>query len=140
MTDLLIIIHFLALAGGLGSSIYGRVVLAYGKGLPQEQRKFIRPLAPRIGAVGRFSLILLWLSGLGLVGTRYGFDPRAFDLYFWLKLVAVVALSGVVIRISLAQKSLSAGDQSALATVLSNSRWTGPLAVVAVILAVLAFH
>ena len=89
----------------------------------------------RIGTIG---LTLLWGSGLAIVYTRYGtfsILPRTFII----KLAAVVLLTLCVIYINVLQRRVDKGDTAAMAQIQTFGRITGPLALIAIIFAVITF-
>ena len=138
LDQFLVIVHFLGLAMGMSSG-FGNMVMAglIAKAAPHEKAVLGR-FPPAIGRVGLIGLTLLWGSGLSIVWTRYGtfaILPRAF-IY---KLIAVVLLTMVVIYIHFLQRRVQNGDASAMARIQLMGKLTGPLAVLAVIFAVIPF-
>ncbi|MHA1189419.1 MAG: hypothetical protein ACTSSQ_03010 [Alphaproteobacteria bacterium] len=97
------------------------------------------PLGGRFGRVSRGCVVLLWLSGLALLGLAYGFDLSGLGFWFWLKMLAVLVLTGAVTMIFLAERKIAAGDASARALIPRYAKIAGPAAMVAVALAILAF-
>jgi hypothetical protein len=91
-----------------------------------------------MGRIGLIGLVLLWASGIAIVLARYGtfaILPRPFII----KLAAVVLLTIAVLYIHLLQGRATRGDQAAMARIQVLGRATGPLALVAVIFAVITF-
>jgi hypothetical protein len=89
----------------------------------------------RIGVIG---LALLWISGLAIVWTRYGsfsILPRPFIV----KIAAVVLLTLAVIYIQILLPRAQRGDQAAMARIQLLGKLTAPLAIVAIIFAVITF-
>ncbi len=84
-------VHLLALALGLGTSIYldlrilSRFRRPVSTGLLAEFHRIHRLVFVALG--------LLWLSGLALIGVRTGFDLATFSPKLWLKLGVVTLLS-----------------------------------------------
>lgn len=107
------------------------------KAAPQEQAVLGR-FAPAMGRLGLIGLALLWASGLAIVWTRYGsfaILPRPFIV----KLAAVVLLTVVVIYIHVLQRRVDHGDTSVMARIQTLGKITGPLALIAIIFAVITF-
>jgi len=134
----LVVVHFVGLAMGLGSG-FAQMIMAglMAQASPQEKAVLAR-FPPRMGQVGMIGLVLLWLSGLSIVWTRYGtfsILPRTF-IY---KLVAVVLLTLAVATIQVLQRRAQAGDMSAMARMQTLGRLTGPLSLIAIIFAVITF-
>lgn len=89
----------------------------------------------RIGAIG---LALLWISGISIVLTRYGsfaILPRP----FLVKLTAVVLLTLGVIYIHILLPRAQRGDEAAMKRIQMIGKMTGPLAIIAIIFAVITF-
>ena len=123
---------------GLSTGFANMVMLGLiAKAAPAEKPVLARfpPAMSRIGAIG---LTLLWASGLAIVYTRYGtfsILPRAFII----KLIAVVLLTICVIYIHVLQGRVNKGDTAAMGQIQTVGRITGPLALIAVIFAVITF-
>jgi hypothetical protein len=138
LDNTLVILHFLGLAMGLSTG-FSNMVLAglMAKAAPAEKAVLGRfpPAMARIGAIG---LTLLWGSGLAIVYTRYGtfsILPRTFII----KLAAVVLLTLGVIYIHVLQVRVNKGDTAAMAQIQTVGRIMGPLAIIAIIFAVITF-
>lgn len=134
----LVVVHFVGLAMGLGSG-FAQMIMAglMAKASPQDKAVLAR-FPPKMGQVGVIGLALLWLTGLSIVWTRYGtfsILPRTF-VY---KLIAVVLLTLAVIAIQVLQRRAQKGDMAAMARMQTLGRLTGPLALVAIIFAVITF-
>jgi hypothetical protein len=138
LDHLLVVLHFIGL--GMGMSVgFANMVMAgvIGKAAPPEKAVLGRfpPAMSRIGVAG---LVLMWISGIAIVMTRYGrFDilPRAF-VY---KMIAVVLLTLSVIYIELLFARVKKGDASALGTIQIVGRLTGLFSLAAIIFAVITF-
>lgn len=134
----LVIVHFIGLAMGMSSGFANMVMAGLiARAAPQEKAVLGR-FPPAMGRIGLIGLVLLWVSGIAIVLTRYGtfaILPRPFII----KLTAVVLLTIAVIYIHLLQGRASRGDQAAMARIQTLGRATGPLALVAVIFAVITF-
>lgn len=138
LDQFLMVVHFLGLALGLSSGFANMVMAGLiAKAAPNEKAVLARfpPAMSRVGAVG---LALLWGSGLAIVFTRYGtfsILPRPFIVKF----AAVVLLTLVVIYINVLQPRAQKGDAAAMARIQTLGKLTGPLALVAIIFAVITF-
>jgi hypothetical protein len=134
----LVVVHFVGLAMGLGSG-FAQMIMAglMAKASPQEKAVLAR-FPPKMGQVGVIGLFLLWLSGLSIIWTRYGtfsILPRTF-VY---KLSAVVLLTLAVAMIQVLQRRAQKGDTAAMARMQTLGRLTGPLALIAIVFAVITF-
>jgi hypothetical protein len=138
LDQFLMVIHFLGLAMGLSTGFANMVMAGLiTKAAPNEKAVLSRfpPAMSRIGALG---LAMLWGSGLAIVYTRYGtfsILPRPFVV----KLAAVVLLTLAVIYINVLMPRAQRGDAAAQARIQTLGKLTGPLAIVAIIFAVITF-
>jgi uncharacterized membrane protein len=138
LDQFLLVVHFLGLALGLSTG-FANVVMAglIAKAAPDEKKVLAR-FPPAMGRLGVVGLTLLWASGLAIVLTRYGgfaILPRPFVI----KLTAVVLLTLIVLYIQVLQRRVDQGDTSAMARIQTLGRITGPLALIAIIFAVITF-
>ena len=134
----LVILHFLGLALGMSSGFANMVMAGLIAKAPPEEKRVLARFPPAMGRLGLIGLTLLWGSGLAIVWTRYGgfsILPRPF-IY---KLTAVVLLTICVISIHLLQRRAQGGDASAMAKIQLFGRLTGPLALLAIVFAVITF-
>ena len=134
----LVILHFLGLALGMSSGFANMVMAGLIAKAPPEEKRVLARFPPAMGRLGLVGLALLWGSGLAIVWTRYGgfsIMPRPF-IY---KLIAVVLLTICVISIHVLQRRAQAGDASAMAKIQLFGRLTGPLALLAIVFAVITF-
>lgn len=134
----LVIVHFVGLAMGLGSG-FAQMVMAglMAKAAPADRAVLAR-FPPAMGRVGVIGLVLLWLTGLSILWTRYG-TFSILPTTFIYKLVAVLMLTLCVIAIQVLQPRAQQGDAAALARMQRLGRMTGPLALIAIIFAVITF-
>ena len=134
----LVILHFLGLALGMSSGFANMVMSGLIAKAPPEEKRVLARFPPAMGRLGMVGLALLWGSGLAIVWTRYGgfsILPRPF-IY---KLTAVVLLTICVISIHVLQRRAQRGDPSAMMKIQALGRMTGPLALLAIIFAVITF-
>ena len=134
----LVILHFLGLALGMSSGFANMVMAGLIAKAPPEEKRVLARFPPAMGRLGLVGLALLWGSGLAIVWPRYGgfsIMPRPF-IY---KLIAVVLLTICVISIHVLQRRAQAGDASAMAKIQLFGRLTGPLALLAIVFAVITF-
>lgn len=134
----LVILHFFGLTIGMSVG-WANMVMAgvIRKAAPQE-RAVLGRFAPAMGKVGLAGLVILWVSGIAIVMTRYGsfaILPRPFII----KLAAVVLLTIIVIYVHFLQARVVKGDEAAMARIQMLGRMTGPLALIAIIFAVITF-
>jgi hypothetical protein len=138
LDQFLVIVHFIGLS--LGMSVgFANMVMAglIARAAPQEKAVLAR-FPPAMGRVGLVGLALLWASGITIVLTRYGtfaILPRTFIV----KLTAVVLLTIAVLSIQVLQRRADNGDSAAMARIQTLGRLSGPLALIAIIFAVITF-
>lgn len=138
LDNFLVVVHFLGLAMGMSSGFANMVMAGLiAKAAPPEKAVLGR-FPPAMAKIGLIGLVLLWGSGLAIVKTRYG----SFEILpqtFIYKLIAVVLLTICVIYIHLLQRRVQKGDTAAMGQIQFVGRLTGPLALLAVIFAVITF-
>ncbi|MBT3928021.1 MAG: hypothetical protein HOM52_12485 [Rhodospirillaceae bacterium] len=91
MYEALLIIHFLALAAGIGLSITLAVQSAHARRLPPEDADRFMAQAAKAAVIAPIAVLLTILSGVGLAWQQ-GWAPLDFGLGFWLKMAAVALL------------------------------------------------
>ena len=104
---------------------------------PQEKAVLGR-FPPAMAKIGVIGLTLLWVTGISIVMTRYGsfaILPRSFVI----KLTAVVLLTIAVAYIHVLMPRAQKGDAAAMARMQTIGKMTGPLAIIAIIFAVITF-
>lgn len=134
----LVIVHFVGLAMGLGSG-FAQMVMAglMAKASPQDKAVLAR-FPPAMGKIGVIGLGLLWITGLSIIKTRYGTFSILPQTFIY-KLTAVVLLTLAVGAIQVLQRRAQKGDMAAMARMQMLGRLTGPLALIAIIFAVITF-
>lgn len=107
----LIWIHFMALALG-GAATFGIPVVG-GKmaGAGQESRPLLLSIMKGLSSLGRAGLGALIVTGPLIVWLKYG--DAGFNVWFWAKMVLVVALLAGVIYAGINLKRSMSGDQAA---------------------------
>jgi hypothetical protein len=142
MYEALLILHFLALAAGVGASIF---MAALGAGAaklaPEEAGSLMLRAGNTAGKLGGGALVLLILSGLALTWLTDGALVEAGGWWFRLKIVLVVVLAvliGLVHR-QHAQIRRGADPRAAIPVLQRLGAGTLVTGVLIVILAVIAF-
>ncbi|MEY4094831.1 MAG: hypothetical protein RLZZ53_2030 [Acidobacteriota bacterium] len=134
----LVILHFVGLAMGLGSGFAQMVMARLIANASPQEKPVLGRFPPAMGKVGVIGLSLLWITGGLIVQYRYG-SFSVLPTTFVYKIAAVVLLTLVVIAIQVLQRKAQKGDASAMARMQMLGRMTGPLAVIAIIFAVITF-
>ncbi|MEO6222069.1 MAG: hypothetical protein ABIP90_02390 [Vicinamibacterales bacterium] len=142
MLDLWLILHFIGVALGVGTSFALLTLgLSTSDMAPAERAAFMRR-ASVVGVNGSIGLLLLITSGVGLLLTRGVQEVMAWGgPMFHIKLMLVVILIGVFGYLQvLVRKSRSADGAAAAARIPLISRIMLLLGVSVIVFAVLAFH
>lgn len=139
MYDLLLILHFIGLAMGVGT---GFALLRIGfsnRNLPPAERGMLFQKISALRLNGYTGLTLLVLSGLGLLVLRPGlFSVGGGFFHAKLALVAVMVVVVGSMHLILGKAKRAGGPPPAILPKLGNLNFT--LGLIVVVLAVLAFH
>jgi len=142
MYEVLLVLHFLGLALGVGTSFALLTLgLSAGDMSPEERGKFMLR-ASALSKNGSIGLTLLILSGLGFLAVRgFGEVMRWGGPAFHTKLLLVVILAGLVgYSQVLIKKAKQAGGGPHLAKLAKVGRIALAVSVLIVVLAVVAFQ
>ena len=138
LNQILLFLHFVGLTLGFSVSFANMVMGGLiAKAAPQEKGVLGRfpPLMSRLGTIG---LVLLWVTGLTLVFTKWnGFAILPWQ--FHVKLSAVVLLTITVAVIHRVERLVQKGDTAAAAKLESLGKVAMLLAMTALLFAVLTF-
>ena len=139
MKDAMLIVHFIGLAMGLGTSLgFMFLGIAAGKMEKSEALKFsLNTLA--MSRMGHIGLALLVISGIYLMTPYWG---RLFEIPTLMAKLALVLLLGALIGIisSRGRKARETNSEEALAKIQPIGKISLLTALAIVILAVLTFH
>lgn len=138
LDNVLVITHFIGLSLGMSVGFANMVMAGLIAKAPAQEQQVLQRFPPAMGKLGVIGLVLLWGSGLAIVFTRYGsFEilPRTFVI----KLAAVVLMTIIIAYIHVLQARVAKGDTASLARIQVLGRITGPLALIAIIFAVITF-
>ncbi|MCP4380970.1 MAG: hypothetical protein GY798_06055 [Hyphomicrobiales bacterium] len=139
LNDVLLMLHFLGLAmglaGGFGNLVMSRLI---AQAKPSDAMVLAR-FPSAIVRVSDIGLVLLWVTGVILIFSR--FDGLGnMPLAFWIKIVAVVALTGLVGFMHTLMAKAKRGDAGARARLPKVGPFAMLSALLAIVFAVLAFH
>ena len=139
LNDGLLMLHFLGLAMGFAAG-FGNLVMKglITKAQPSEAMILAR-FPPAISRVSDVGLALLWATGVILIFSKYG-GLGVMPGVFWIKIVAVVALTGLVGFMHSLMAKAKAGDRGAMARLPKIGPFAMLSALLAIVFAVLAFH
>lgn len=111
---LLLWVHLTSVAIGGAASFGVPGVLALSMKAEPAQRPVFGMAILRLAAIGRMAIVLLVLTGAAMVAVKYG-DVSALNLWFWLKMLLVVCLIGLVAVNMWNGGRIRAGDAAAMA-------------------------
>jgi hypothetical protein len=134
----LMVVHFLGLAMGLSTGFANMVMAGLVAKAAPNEKPILGRFPPAMARIGVIGLTLLWASGLAIIYTRYGsfsILPRPFIV----KISAVVLLTLCVAYIHVLMPRAQRGDAAAMARIQKIGMMTGPLAIIAIIFAVITF-
>lgn len=139
LNDILLMLHFLGLAMGLAGG-FGNLVMSrlMAQAKPSDAMVLAR-FPPAIVRVSDTGLVLLWVTGIILIFSKYS-GPGAMPGVFWIKIVAVVALTGLVGFMHSLMARAKKGDAAARRLMPKVGLFAMLSALLAIVFAVLAFH
>ena len=123
---------------GLSTGFANMVMAGLVAKAPPAEKAILGRFPPAMSRIGVIGLALLWISGISIVMTRYGgfaILPRPFIV----KLSAVVLLTLAVAYINILMPRAQRGDAAAMARIQTLGKLTGPLAIIAIVFAVITF-
>lgn len=138
--DTLLAFHFVGLMLGAGGGIGSALAMRHALTLPPEQASVIRGLGPTLSHTSGAGVVVMWLSGIGLVLWKYNGDLSGMPVMFWVKMAAVASLTLAAFLIGRAYAQLRKGNAAAAANLPKLGPVAGVSSLLAVIFAVLAFH
>jgi len=97
MLETLKIIHFLALAVGLGGGVANAIV---GAKITSQAPPLGGPVQRLLGRLSFVALIVLWLTGLWMAFGTTGLDG---SVWFWIKIIVVLAMTTAAVAAQVAQ-------------------------------------
>jgi hypothetical protein len=141
MNRLLIIIHFLAFGAGFAVAAGNNLAMMLAARAPAPEAAGLRRFPAVMTHIGDAGLVLLWLTGIILLWTRYGgIDGfAALPWAFWAKLACVVLITALVGLMHMTAARIKRGDMSVAARMPVYGRIGLGLLILIVIFAVMAF-
>lgn len=141
MLDLFLIMHFIGLALGVGTGFATMTLGIATKDLPPAERGAFMKRASALGVNGSIGLLLLIVSGVGLLATRGVDVVMAWGGgMFHAKLTLVVLLIGMFGYMQVLLRKFKGGDTSVAPRLQLASRIMLLLGVSTIVFAVLAFQ
>lgn len=139
MREAMLIVHFLGLAMGVGTSFAFMFVGIKASKMETEKGKEFQMNSFSLARMGHIGLALLVLSG-GYLATPYWSNLGEYPLFIT-KLILVVALGAIIgILSSKAKKAIAANDDAAMQKLATFGKLNLLIGLAIVVLAVLNFH
>jgi len=139
MFHTLLIVHFLSFSAAIGAGLANMAASIKLNAMPPEALPSIAGFRMTLGKLSTVGLILLWLTGIGLVAQTHGWAVFS-NMMFLLKLLAVIGLTVLSVMANMAvmqaRKSGTPPDMEKMKRLGMGSQ---ALAVLALIFAVFAF-
>ena len=142
MNTILLILHFLGLGAGFAASIGNNLVIMLIAKSPPAEVAGLRRFPMAMMPIGDIGLVLLWITGIILLWTKYG-GADAFGALpwpFWAKIGCVVLMTVLVGMIHMAVGRMRRGDMAVAARMPVYGRIGAVLLMLIVIFAVMAFN
>jgi hypothetical protein len=135
----LLVLHFLGMAMALSASFANFTMLSVMQKAAASERDVLARFPPAMSRVARIGLVLLWITGLTLLYTRWG-GFGSVPWQFHVKFTAVVVLTIIVGWIQVLERRIKAGDRAVAAKLPMFGRMAALFALTVIIFAVLAFN
>lgn len=103
------VLHFLALAIGIGGGVANALIGANMAGADPAARPVLAKIQGAIGKFSAGSLVVLWITGVALVYLIYN-GWGGLPASFWLKITFVVILTGLSVRLNMLAAKARRGD------------------------------
>jgi len=134
----LFIVHLFSMCLGIGLGIATAFAGAQITDVKSEAGRATLGLMKKYGGIGRVAILLLWITGIAMVLFSYP-DPLALGWTFYAKIVAVIVLTGSVLKAGTLGPKIAGGDVDARALGKKLGMLNGLAAFIALVLAVLTF-
>ena len=138
LNDLLLALHLISLLMAAGAGFTSGVVMRRAAATAGEGAAALRGLGPTLARLSSIGLVVMWLSGLGMVGLRGGFG--AMPALFWVKFVFITTLTLAAVAVEATYAQIKAGNAQAAARLPLLGPIAGASSLLTVIFAVLTFH
>jgi len=132
---LLKILHFLALAVGIGGGIANGIVVATASA---NDPALVGAIRSRIGRAGFVALITLWITGVWMAFAG-GYADSGMGFWFWAKMFFVLVMTACSLTIQITMRRPSPGA-AARARAQTLSKVILACAILAVVCAVIEFR
>lgn len=138
MHTLLLFLHFIGMALGIGLPVANMVSQRLAHSASPEAAAALRRIPPMLAPFSAGGLITLWVTGVLLLFGYWGVS--AVPGMFWVKLVCVIALTAIVVTIWMTMARIRAGDVSVASRMPMLGMGASLFGLLAVLFATMAFH
>ena len=139
MNQALLFLHLVGLMLGAAGGFASAVIMRRALVLPADEAKAVRGLGPILAKVSLTGLILMWVSGLVLVWSKWSGIGSLPDM-FWVKAIFILSLTIVTGLIHMTYAEIRKGNVALAARLPKLGPMAGVSALLAVLFAVLAFN
>ena len=139
MNAALLFLHFVGLMLGAAGGFASAVIMRRALVLPADEAKVVRGLGPILAKVSLTGLIVMWVSGLIMVWSKWSGIGSLPDM-FWVKAIFILSLTIVTGLIHMTYAEIRKGNAAAAARLPRFGPMAGVSALLAVLFAVLAFN
>jgi hypothetical protein len=144
MNTILLILHLLGFGMGFAVSLGNNLVMMLAVKAPPEQAAGLRRFPPVMARFGDIGLVLLWVTGVIMIFTKYGGiegiaalpNPEA----FWAKIICVLLITALVGIIHATVAKMNRGDMSVAGRMPTLGKIGAILLLLILVFAVMAFE
>lgn len=131
-------VHIVAFVAGGANSVVMPIIGARMATATPETRETLWGVAEALAKVGKYAMLTLIVTGLLVLWLRWNFTAP--NIWFWVKMAAIVAMLVFIGINEMNAKKARAGDMAAAANSKRFGMLTGVAFLVVVVSAVLAFN
>lgn len=140
MNAIILFLHFFGLMLGAAGGMASGIIMRRAATMPADQAGTIRSLGPMLARVAGVGLVLLWVTGLIMVWSKWN-GLGSLPTLFWVKFVFVVILTAASAGTDMTYARIRRTGNKALASRLAVlGPVSGIAATLAVLFAALAFN
>jgi hypothetical protein len=144
MNTILLTLHFLGFGMGFAVSAGNNLVMMLAAKSPPAEAAGLRRFPPVMARIGDIGLVLLWVTGVTMIFTKYGGlagvaalpNPEA----FWAKIICVVLITALVGVMHATVAKMNRGDMSVGGRMPALGKLGAVLLLLIIVFAVLAFE
>ena len=139
MNAALLFLHLVGLMLGAAGGFASAVIMRRALVLPADEAKVVRGLGPILAKVSLTGLIVMWVSGLIMVWSKWSGIGSLPDM-FWVKAIFILTLTIVTGLIHMTYAEIRKGNVALAARLPKLGPMAGVSALLAVLFAAMAFN